>query len=39
MKLNVESFDRLMDEAMKGRQGPLDEAGATDLMRQMVKRK
>ena len=38
MKLNVESFDRLMDEAMKGRQGPLDEAGATDLMRQMVKR-
>ncbi len=27
-----------MDEAMKGRQGPLDEASATDLVRHMVQR-
>ncbi len=38
MKLDIESFDRLMDEAMKGRRVPLDEASASDLMRQMVKR-
>ena len=38
MKLNLDSFDRLMDEAMKGRSAPLDESSATDLMGQMVKR-
>lgn len=38
MKLNLDSFDRLMDEAMKGRSVPLDESSATDLMGQMVKR-
>ena len=38
MKLDLNNFDQLMDEAMKGRQGPLDEASATDLMRQMLKR-
>jgi putative transposase len=38
MKLNLENFDQLVDEAMKGRRGSLDEASATDLMRQMVKR-
>ena len=38
MKIDLENFDRLMDEAMKGRRAPLDEASATDLMWQMVKR-
>ena len=38
MKLDLNNFDHLLDEAMKGRQGPLDEASATDLVRQMVKR-
>ena len=38
MKLDLNNFDQVMDEAMKGRQGPLDEARATDLMRQMLTR-
>ena len=38
MKLDLNNFDQVMDEAMKGRQGPLDEVSATDLMRQMMKR-
>lgn len=38
MKLDVEKFDVMLDEAWQGRTGPLDEAGATELMRQMMKR-
>ena len=38
MKLDLNTFDQLMNDAMKGRQGLLDEASATDLMRQRVKR-
>ena len=38
MKLDVKKFDVVLDEAWQGRTGPLDEAGATELMRQMMKR-
>ena len=38
MKLDLNNFDQLMDEAMKVGQGPPDEASATELMRQMLKR-
>ena len=38
MKLNLDEIDRLVDEAMKGRQKPIDETSATDLVKQMTKR-
>ena len=38
MKLNLDDLDRLIDEATKGRQEPIDEASATELMKQMMKR-
>ena len=38
MKLDVKTFDMVLDETWQGRTGPLDEASATELMRQMMKR-
>ena len=38
MKVNLDELDRLIDEATKGRQEPIDEASATELMKQMMKR-
>lgn len=38
MKLDIEKFDKLIDEAMKERQGPMDEAALTGTMKQMLKR-
>lgn len=39
MKLDIEKFDKLVDEAMKERQGPpMDEAALTGAMRQLMKR-
>ena len=36
MKLDVKKFDAVLDEAWQGRTEPLDEASATELMRQMM---
>ena len=33
MKLDLNNFDELMDEAMKGRPGPLDETRPQDAVR------
>jgi putative transposase len=38
MKLNLEKFDKLIDEAMKERQAPMDETALTGVMKQMMKR-
>ena len=38
MDMNLEKFDQLLDEAMKERQGPLDQDSVTALMKQLMKR-
>lgn len=38
MNLDIEKFDKLVDEAMKERRGPMDEAALTGMMKQMMKR-
>ena len=38
MNLDFEKFDQLLDEAMKERQGPMDENALTGMMKQLMKR-
>lgn len=38
MNLNLEKFDELFDEAMKGHGAPTDEASISGLLKQMMKR-
>lgn len=38
MKLDIEKFDKLVDEAMSARQTPMDEPALAGMMKQMMKR-